>query len=46
MFKVINPKDQPYYRGRIDLLMGMMQYFQEVPLTLEEQKYQPLSLLK
>ncbi len=38
MFKVINPKDQPYYRGRIDLLMGMMQYFQEVPLTLEEQK--------
>ena len=38
MFKVINPKDQPYYRGRIDLLMGMMHYFQEVSLTLEEQK--------
>lgn len=38
MFKVINPNDQPYYRGRIDLLMGMMHHFQEVPLTLEEQK--------
>ena len=38
MLKIIGPKDQHYYQARIDLLMGMMRYSQELPLILEEQE--------
>lgn len=38
MLKIIESKNQHYYQSRIDLLMGMMRYFQELPLILEEQE--------
>jgi hypothetical protein len=37
MFKLIEPKNYPYYRARIDLLIGLMQLTQNISLTYEEQ---------
>src|SRR5436190_539015 len=38
MFKTIEPKSQRYYRSRVDLLLGAMRLYQDIPLTLEEQE--------
>jgi hypothetical protein len=37
MFKLIEPKHYPYYRGRTDLLVGLMQLSQDISLSYEEQ---------
>jgi hypothetical protein len=37
MLKIIEPKHQCYYKGRVDLLMGLMRLYQDIPLTTEEQ---------
>lgn len=37
MLKTIEPTQQCYYKGRIDLLMGLMRLYQDIPLSYEEQ---------
>jgi hypothetical protein len=37
MFKLIEPKQYPYYKGRTDLLVGLIQLSQDISLTYEEQ---------
>ncbi len=37
MLKIIEPTQQCYYKGRIDLLMGLMRLYQDIPLSYEEQ---------
>lgn len=38
MFKNISPSYQRYYKGRIDLFMGLMGLYQDVSLVSEEQR--------
>lgn len=37
MLKIIEPKHQCYYKSRVDLLMGLMRLYQDIPITTEEQ---------
>jgi len=37
MLKIIDPAQQCYYKARIDLLMGLMRLYQDIPLSYEEQ---------
>lgn len=37
MLKIIEPTQQCYYKARIDLLMGLMRLYQDIPLSYEEQ---------
>src|SRR3972149_7505739 len=37
MLKIIDPTQQCYYKARIDLLMGLMRFYQDIPLSYEEQ---------
>ncbi len=41
MLKIIGPKEHCYYRSRIDLVMGMMQFSQNISLSSEEQDVSP-----